>query len=247
MPIATWGWASTLDRSNCSRATTSRKNVSYGRTPGRRKSARRLKRAKTEAIHQADEKEISLVAVCTFVVSLKCADHFYKHWIDRLYGYGNFHYCVRANWLCSCWLSVFGYIFYALSWHSFLAFVLPFCPASGSGVSSQEKAQEIKAGSEIKALLPSVQRLSVSWLVMTKKTKEEGCLWFIWRLTLVFIVIPGITLAIVTPIAEYVEDRWGQCVNVRIAAWMNSVSMARRGGEEWPVSEECKNAVMPWE
>ena len=54
-------------------------------------------------------------------------------------------------------------------------------------------------------------------------------------------------LAIVIPIAEYVEDRWGQCVNVRIAAWMNSVSMARRGGEEWPVSEECKNAVMPWE
>ena len=167
MPIATWGWASTLDRSNCSRATTSRKNVSYGRTPGRRKSARRLKQAKTEAIHQTDEKEISLVAVCSFVVSLECADHFYKHWIDRLYSYGNFHYCVRANWLCSCWLSVFGYIFYALSWHSFLAFVLPFCPASGSGVSSQEKAQEIKAGSEIKALQPSGQQLSVSWLAQS--------------------------------------------------------------------------------
>ena len=83
--------------------------------------------------------------------------------------------------------------------------------------------------------------------MMTKKTKEEGCLWFIWRMTLVFIVIPGISLAVVIPIAEYVEDKWGQCVNVRIAAWMNSVSMARRGGEEWPVSEECKNAVMPWE
>ena len=47
---------------------------------------------------------------------------------------------------------------------------------------------------------------------------------------LVFIVIPGISLAIVIPIAEYVEEKWGQCVNVRIAAWMNSVSMARRGG-----------------
>ena len=70
---------------------------------------------------------------------------------------------------------------------------------------------------------------------MIKKTKEEGCLWFIWRLTLVFIVIPGISLVIVIPIAEYVEDKWGQCVNVRIA------------GEEWPVREECKNAVMPWE
>ena len=83
--------------------------------------------------------------------------------------------------------------------------------------------------------------------MMTKKTKEEGCLWFIWRLTLVFIVIPGISLAVVIPIAEYVEDKWGQCVNVRIAAWMNSVTPAWRGREEWPVSEECRNAVMPWE
>ena len=63
----------------------------------------------------------------------------------------------------------------------------------------------------------------------------------------VFIVVPGITLAVVIPIAEYVEDNWGQCVNVRITAWMHSVTVARRGGEEWPVSEECKNAVMPWE
>ena len=86
-----------------------------------------------------------------------------------------------------------------------------------------------------------------SALVMTKKAKEEGCLWFIGRLTLVFIIGPGIALAVVIPIAEYVEDKWGQCVNVRIAAWMNSVTVARRGGEEWPVSEECKNAVMPWE
>ena len=54
-------------------------------------------------------------------------------------------------------------------------------------------------------------------------------------------------MAVVIPIAEYVEDEWGQCVNVRIAAWMNSVSMVRRGGKEWPISEECKNAVMPWE
>ena len=84
-------------------------------------------------------------------------------------------------------------------------------------------------------------------LVMTKKAKEEGFLWFIRRLILIFIVAPGITLAVVIPIAEYVEDKWGQCVNVRIAAWMNSVTVARRGGEEWPVSEECKNAVMPWE
>ena len=81
---------------------------------------------------------------------------------------------------------------------------------------------------------------------MTKKTDEEGCLWFIGRLSL-FIVVPGITLAVVIPIAEYVEDNWGQCVNVRIAAWMNSVIPAWRGGKEWPVSEECKNAVMPWE
>ena len=82
---------------------------------------------------------------------------------------------------------------------------------------------------------------------MTTKAKEEGFLWFIRRLILIFIVAPGITLAVVIPIAEYVEDKWGQCVNVRIAAWMNSVTVARRGGEEWPVSEECKNAVMPWE
>ena len=39
---------------------------------------------------------------------------------------------------------------------------------------------------------------------MTEKTKEEGCLWFIWRLTLVFIIIPGISLVVVIPIAEYV-------------------------------------------
>lgn len=84
-------------------------------------------------------------------------------------------------------------------------------------------------------------------LVMTKKAQEEGCLWFIWRLTLIFIVAPGITLAVVIPIAEYVEDKWGQCVNVRIASWMNSVTPAWRGREEWPVCEECKNAVMPWE
>ena len=81
----------------------------------------------------------------------------------------------------------------------------------------------------------------------SKKAKEEGCLWFIWRFTIVFIFGPGIALAVAIPIAEYVEDKWGQCVNVRIAAWMNSVSVARRGGEEWPVSEECRNAVMPWE
>ena len=84
-------------------------------------------------------------------------------------------------------------------------------------------------------------------LVMTKKAQDEGCLWFIWRLTLIFIVAPGITLAVVIPIAEYVEDKWGQCVNVRIAAWMNSVTPAWRGREEWPMSEECRNAVMPWE
>ena len=84
-------------------------------------------------------------------------------------------------------------------------------------------------------------------LVMTKKAQEEGCLWFIWRLTLIFIIAPGITLAVVIPIAEHVEDKWGQCVNVRIAAWMNSVTPTWRGREEWPVSEECKNAVMPWE
>ena len=68
-------------------------------------------------------------------------------------------------------------------------------------------------------------------------------------MTLVFIIISGISLVVVIPIAEYVEDEWGQCVNVRIAAWMNSVSMVRirRGGKEWPISEECKNAVMPWE
>ena len=68
-------------------------------------------------------------------------------------------------------------------------------------------------------------------LVMTKKAQEEGCLWFIWRLTLVFIVAPGITLAVVIPIAEYVEDKWGQCVNVRIAAWMNSVTPSWRVGK----------------
>ena len=68
-------------------------------------------------------------------------------------------------------------------------------------------------------------------------------------MTLVFIIIPGISLVVVIPIAQYVEDEWGQRVNVRIAAWMNSVSMVRirRGGKEWPISEECKNAVMPWE
>ena len=68
-------------------------------------------------------------------------------------------------------------------------------------------------------------------------------------MTLVFIIIPGISLVVVIQIAEYVEDEWGQRVNVRIAAWMNSVSMVRirRGGKEWPISEECKNAVMPWE
>ena len=93
----------------------------------------------------------------------------------------------------------------------------------------------------------SEQQFSASWLVMTNKAKEEGCLWFICRLTLVFIVGPGIALAVAIPIAEYVEDKWGQCVNVRIAAWMNSVTPAWRGREEWPVSEECKNAVMPWE
>ena len=84
-------------------------------------------------------------------------------------------------------------------------------------------------------------------LVMTKQGQDEGCLWFIWRLTLIFIVAPGITLAVVIPIAEYVEDKWGQCVNVRIAVWMNSVTPTGRGRGEWPVSEECRNAVMPWE
>ena len=54
-------------------------------------------------------------------------------------------------------------------------------------------------------------------------------------------------VSLTTLIAEYVEDKWGQCVNVRIAAWMNTVTPAWRGREEWPVSEECKNSVMPWE
>lgn len=54
-------------------------------------------------------------------------------------------------------------------------------------------------------------------------------------------------MAIVILIGEYVEDKWGQCVNVRIAAFMNSVSSARRGGEEQPVGEECQNTLMPWE
>ena len=54
-------------------------------------------------------------------------------------------------------------------------------------------------------------------------------------------------MAVVIPIAEYVEDKWGQYVNVRITAWMNSVTPAWRGRDEWPVSEECRNAVMSWE
>ena len=82
---------------------------------------------------------------------------------------------------------------------------------------------------------------------MTKKTKAEGCLWFIWRLTLVFIVIPGISLAIVIPIAEYVEDKWGQYVNVRIADCRNIIFSTRRLVEEWPDGEECQNTVMPTE
>lgn len=75
---------------------------------------------------------------------------------------------------------------------------------------------------------------------MTEKTKEEGCLWFIWRLTLVFIIISGISLVVVIPIAEYVEDEWGQCVNVRIAAWMNSVSMVRREGKSGQLARNAK-------
>ena len=47
--------------------------------------------------HQADETECSLVAVCCFVVSLECADHFYNYWIDRLYSYGNFYFRIRAG------------------------------------------------------------------------------------------------------------------------------------------------------
>ena len=48
--IATRCWAAISANGNCSRATTSRKNASCGRPPGRRKSAGRLKRAKTGAV-----------------------------------------------------------------------------------------------------------------------------------------------------------------------------------------------------
>ena len=108
-PVSTspTGWTSTATRSSdatsasdsCRRATTSRKNASCGHPPGKAKWVGLQKRAKTEAasIHQAYETEISLVAVCSFVVSLECADHFYNHWIDRLYGYGNFYYCFRGD------------------------------------------------------------------------------------------------------------------------------------------------------
>ena len=92
------------------------------------------------------------MAVCSFVVSLECANCFYIYWIDRLYGYGNFHYCVRANWRLGGWIFLVSYIFYVFRWYSLFAIVLPFCPANGFGVASQEKVKRVKKCSETQSL-----------------------------------------------------------------------------------------------
>ena len=95
------------------------------------------------------------MAVCSFVVSLECADHFYNYWNVRLVGCCYLDYRQRPRWRLAGWIFLSTYILYVFRWYSPFAVVLPFCPANGSGVASREKAQESKAVSEMKALQPS--------------------------------------------------------------------------------------------
>ena len=95
--------------------------------------------------HQACETQISLVAVCCFVVFIECANHFYPDWIVSFIG---------CNFWCFCWPSycLFVDVHNGLFWYPCFTLVFPFCPIHCSGMASQEKAKEVKTGSELRDL-----------------------------------------------------------------------------------------------
>lgn len=48
---------------------------------------------------QGHETEISLVDICSFVVSPKCANHFTIYWIDPLFNCSGLHFGLRSDGL----------------------------------------------------------------------------------------------------------------------------------------------------
>ena len=91
------------------------------------------------------ERQVPLVAVCCFVVFIECANHFYPDWFVNFIGF---------NFWCFCWPRhcLFVDVFYALSWHPFFTLIFTFYPIDCSRGYPQEKAKEVKAGSEMKVL-----------------------------------------------------------------------------------------------
>lgn len=83
------------------------------------------------------ERQISLVAVCCFVVFIECANHFYPDWIVSF---------IDFNCWCFCWPRhcLFVDVHNGLFWYPCFTLVFPFCPIHCSGMASQEKAREIE-------------------------------------------------------------------------------------------------------
>ena len=82
------------------------------------------------------ETQISLVAVCCFVVFIECSNHFYPDWIVSFIGF---------NCWCFCWPRhcVFVDVNNSLFWYPCFTLVFPFCSIHCSWMASQEKAQEV--------------------------------------------------------------------------------------------------------
>ena len=102
--------------------------------------------------HQACEKGNSLVVICCFVVFFKCDNYFFIYWVGPLFNCSGLHFSLRSYGPRRCWLPVFGDNVFVFRWRPTFTFVFPFYPKNCSWVDPQEKAKEVKAGSDLRDL-----------------------------------------------------------------------------------------------
>ena len=96
------------------------------------------------------------MAICSLVVSIEFADHFCPDWIA--------HFIARCCFGVTQGGSVFSYlwIYFMFLIGAPLSLLSSFCPTACSWLDSQEKAKEIKAGSEMLALANPLDSSSLS-------------------------------------------------------------------------------------
>ena len=92
------------------------------------------------------------MVVCCFVVFSKCANHFFIYWVGPLFNCCGLHFSLRSYGPRRCWLPVFGDNVFIFRWCPTFTCVFPFYSKNCFGVDPQEKAKEVKAGSELRDL-----------------------------------------------------------------------------------------------